>query len=748
MGLFNEHSSTTKTDSSSTQGIPGPQGIGFKLDPNGNFDIENKKLTNVQNGDMDKDVMNKSQIESYVSEKTQYLDGVLPAKVTNNKAVIYSPSGGIHSNGLYLRDQNGQESHFINELQDLNQCRLYIPNLRDNDSFGGRLKSSIVITSISQTIEGKKIFHDIEVPNPTIDGHASNKAYVDNEISKISDSSDNTNYVKKSGDTMTGKLLVPNVLYPIQGDLRQAMSYESMREIFLSRRENRPMLINLDMNNHTIDNIKNAINKDQCINKGQFDNELELKANKSDLLQYLKVNGSYPMRGNINMNNNRITNLPNPVLTHEPTTKEFVMAQIGRLPNLFMDRTGVLKMLGNLNMNNHLVKNVKIPENPDDCANKKYVDDKSNNFLKVNGDNMMLADIRMNGNKITGLSEKPTNKYEATNKEYVDENVKKSQIGEAHTSTNILSYIMKDIDETSSEYGIEIEKIDNLDSSFHTFNKKVIYLNLIKDDNSYEARIGYNIFRLVDKNIDKEFTFVTEWLTTDNNAWNKMEIFSNLNAGKILGYHSKKYEDGNGLYYIRTITQVKIMKISTAPLYFYSTIHIENVNPTYPAKFKEVNNIIYGIDGSYENVPSKVYDKHNLYETSGDSMKMLVDLNMNNKKINNISNLSYNGIILMYGIIKKWQNRNVFLNMNNIPFKLRGTHIQWITIHPSNNFKNKADAIIIRSSGPTPDIRFPFNHAGLGFVTILINRYFRSILDISLAVGFNLTFELSYLLFY
>ena len=48
MGLFNEYSSATKTDSSSTQGIPGPQGIGYKLDANGNFDIQNKKLTNVK----------------------------------------------------------------------------------------------------------------------------------------------------------------------------------------------------------------------------------------------------------------------------------------------------------------------------------------------------------------------------------------------------------------------------------------------------------------------------------------------------------------------------------------------------------------------------------------------------------------------------------------------------------------------------------------------------------------------------
>ena len=693
MGLFNEHTST-KTDSSSTQGPPGPQGIGYKLDVNGNFDIENKKLTNVKNGDENNDVINKSQIESYVSEKTIYLKNVNPGQVINNKAVVYSNTGSVHSNALYLKDRYGQETILHNEDQDVNQIRLYIPNLKNNDSFGGRLKSSIVITSISQTIEGKKIFHDIEVPSPTIDGHASNKAYVDNEISKISNSSDNPNYVKKSGDMMTGKLLVHNVLYPIQGDLRQTLSYESMREIFLSRRENRPMRTNLDMSNHTIDNVKNAINKDQSINKGQFDDELELKANKSDLLQYLKTNGSYPMKGSLKMGGNRITGL------------------------------------------------TQTPYYNGEAVNKKYVDDQSNNFLKVNGDNMMLADIRMNGNKITGLSEKPTNKYEATNKEYVDENVKKSQIGEAHTSTNILSYIMENIDETSSEYGIEIDKIDNLDSSFHSFNKKVIYLNLIKDDNSYEARIGYNILRLVDKNIDKIYTFVTEWITTDNNAWNKMEIFSNISAGEIIGYHSKKYEDGNGLYYIRTISQVKIMKISTAPLYFYSTIHIENVNPTYPAKFKEVNNIIYGIDGSYENVPANVYDKHNLYKSSGYSMKMLVDLDINNKKILNVSNATY------FYLFGKINSQHFFLSDTNFPIKLFKIFIKEIHLTNSVKSKSKNDEIIFKVPGVN-DLKIPFTFPiNPGIVIIRINRYFIKIDYIKLTQNYNLSFEIVYNVFY
>ena len=42
MGIFNEHS----TDKTYTHGLPslrGSPGIGYKLNPDGNYDIENKK---------------------------------------------------------------------------------------------------------------------------------------------------------------------------------------------------------------------------------------------------------------------------------------------------------------------------------------------------------------------------------------------------------------------------------------------------------------------------------------------------------------------------------------------------------------------------------------------------------------------------------------------------------------------------------------------------------------------------------
>jgi len=80
MGIFNEQTASTST-SSGLRGPPGRPGEGFKLDANGNYDIQNKKLTNVRNGDEEKDVMVKTQIEIYVNNKTRYLEGVLVTRL-------------------------------------------------------------------------------------------------------------------------------------------------------------------------------------------------------------------------------------------------------------------------------------------------------------------------------------------------------------------------------------------------------------------------------------------------------------------------------------------------------------------------------------------------------------------------------------------------------------------------------------------------------------------------------------------
>ena len=64
------------------------------------------------------------------------------------------------------------------------------------------------------------------------------KTYVDQEISKIGAT---TQFVKKTGDQMSGDLILPRNRYPIHGNTNKAINYESQREIFVSRYESFPM---------------------------------------------------------------------------------------------------------------------------------------------------------------------------------------------------------------------------------------------------------------------------------------------------------------------------------------------------------------------------------------------------------------------------------------------------------------------------------------------------------------------------
>ena len=58
--------------------------------------------------------------------------------------------------------------------------------------------------------------------------------------------------------------------------------------------------------------------------KKYVDSKVNNKANKNDLNNYLKLDGTSQMQGNLQMNNNRITRLPEPQLADEPVTKRYL----------------------------------------------------------------------------------------------------------------------------------------------------------------------------------------------------------------------------------------------------------------------------------------------------------------------------------------------------------------------------------------------------------------------------------------
>ena len=694
MGLFNEYSST---DSSSTQGIPGPQGIGYKLDANGNFDIENKKLTNVQNGDMDRDVMTKSQIEGYVSNKTQYIDNINPGEVKNNKAAIYSNTGSLHSNSLYLKDQYKQEVILHTENQDDNQIRLYIPNLKNYDSFGGRLKSSLVITSLDQIIEGRKVFHNIEVPNPAIDSQACNRAFVLNELSKISD-----NYVRKSGDAMIGSLIVPKDNYPIQGNLNKVLSYETQREIFLSKREGGKMLQPIDMNGFSIDNLPLPTAVDHASTKGYTDNKVDSKANKSDLNDYMKLDGSKVMTGTLNMNNNRITNLPSPHLSTEPATKDYVTTVMNHLPSLFLDRQGKSTMLGNL---------------------------------------------QMDGNRITGLTNSPNDDDEATNKKYVDSQISKANIKPSHTPKNVFKYLMSTVDEWWTEYNVLVENFSDLAESPHSYDKKVLNITPVKDGGNYRFRLGLQMFPV---QTNQTYTLIIELFNRDYKTWERQQTFVQVAQGIWLkSYNTSKFQHRYGssgdLYYTKTLVKFK-KTANVASLYY--TVHFDDKGGdmnTYPQEFKnQVYILAYGIVGETDHVDNRVYDEHQAFEIDKTKMKMLVPLDLNNKKIINISSDSDVTKINLYGMVDKRR----FFTAFTMPIEFNKVRIVNIKLLNTEKTRSKKDVInfYITSSSI---IKYPFTFPGHpAYIYIQINKFFNVIHYIKLVNTVDIPFQITYDVFY
>ena len=724
-GILN-HDDNHESGQIGSRGLPG---IGFKVDADGNFDIENKKLTNVKNGDMDHDVMVKSQIERYVNNKTKYLDGVLPAQVTKNKAVIYSLSGGIHTNDLYLKDQYGQEVHVHTEDQDLNQCRLHVPNLKNNDSYGGRRKSIVVVTSIDQTIEGKKIFNNIHVNNPTLDTQASNKKYVD------------TNFVAKSGDTMLGPLVVQKDDYPVQGNLNKVISYQAQREIFLSKKEGGKMEQAIDMNGFSIDNLPLPTDPDHACNKNYIDNnflnrltggqigedldmrghsikylkfdksdsaaarvaELNSKADKSDLDDYFKLDGTKAMTGNLQMNNHRIYKLPTPQLADEPATLGYVLQLNNNLFNSYLDLAGVRKMTGNLQMNN---------------------------------------------NYITGLTNPPSADDHASNKKYVDDTISKANIKPSHTPKNAFKYLMEDVNEWSSEYNIKVGNFSDITEIPHSWNKQVLNITPIKDGANYRFRLGLQMFPLT---TNQSYSLIVELYNRDYKTWLRQQTYIEGTGIWLKSHNTTKFQHRYGskrdLYYRKTL--VKFKKTSDrAPIFVYYTVHFDDNGGdmnTYPKDFKnQVYIVAYGIAGETDHVESEVYDAHKAYEIDKTKMKMLVPLDMKNKAITNIPNLSNGGLISLYGKV----GSDKYFRASDIQLAFRNVYIVYINIHGSQKLRSTQDILNIEVLNLTK-IKYQFTYPSLvAHVHIQINKFFEGINNIQFSNSSDVAFQLAYKLFY
>ena len=408
------------------RGLPG---VGFKLMVTGDYDMQNKKLTNVKSGTEKNDAVNKSQLDA----TTNLLHGSRAGDVVNDKAVIYSNTGAVHANSLYIEDPsdqgNSNEVRIMTEHQSYPNIHLNIPDLHNFDGHGGRPKSELMVTSVEQTVTGKKVFENIEVHDPTSNNQAANKSYADTKLSL-------------TGGTMTGDLILPHDSYPVDGNTNKAISYESQREIFLSRRESFPMQADINMNNNFIQNIATPTSSHQVTNKGYCDYNF-LNRQKGGVLM-----------GPLSMNRNDLTGIPDtPKFGYSAVNKNYVDGEISKIPGTdtspFLKIDGTRAMTGVLNMNDQKISNLKMPEFNTDAANKQYI----------------------------------------------DEALLKSHLVSSHIE-NAFKYL-SDQDESSSERNIIVNGIQDYNGSPHK-NKKAYDIDLIytSGTQNYDSKILINLYPL------------------------------------------------------------------------------------------------------------------------------------------------------------------------------------------------------------------------------------------------------------
>ncbi len=123
----------------------------------------------------------------------------------------------------------------------------------------------------------------------------------------------------------------------------------------------------------------------------------------------------FTMTGDIDMGDNKILKLADPITSKSATNKEYV-------DNNFLSNHGGL-ILGKIDMSGQSITNLNlVPQSFNEAVTKKYVDDSIGlaGGLSITGITMQ-EDINMSGRNVTGLSD-PTNDDMAASKGYVDSN--------------------------------------------------------------------------------------------------------------------------------------------------------------------------------------------------------------------------------------------------------------------------------------------------------------------------------------
>ena len=228
------------------------------------------------------------------------------------------------------------------------------------------------------------------------------------------------------------------------------------------------------------------------------------------------------MEASINMNNNTIYNVKDPVQADQATNKKYVDNQLAKK----------LDKEADIDMKNYSIINLDLPSNQRDAACVEFVNNRIDDmtqkkFLKVDGTNNMTGNLNLNNNKIINLQTDYRDSKSAVNVDFmqdeitnmrdlVTQKIHESQIINSGQKRDAFRYMMEDTDESSSENNIEVLGIVDFPNSPHQINKKAYQLKLLFEKGSpyqYRSRLGFNLYKLP----VGYYTLVVEWFPPEMN---------------------------------------------------------------------------------------------------------------------------------------------------------------------------------------------------------------------------------------
>ena len=462
-------------------------------------------------------------------------------------------------------------------------------------------------------MQNKKL---VNVKQGTNNNDVVTKSQLDSEIAKIP-SVNTTQFVKKTGATMNGDLILQPQPYPIHGNMNKAISYNTARNIFLSKKEGGSMLQSLDMNNHFITNIKDPVNSDHVVNKKYVDNQLAKKLDKNTT---------------IDMKDNAITNVKFPVNQKDVATVEYITQRITNSQKNYLKLDGTTSMSGDLNLNNNKIVNLQT--------------DSKNSKSAVN--------VELMENEITTL------------RNLVTQKIHESQITSSGKK-DVFRYLMENDDESSSELNIQVLGIVDFSNSPHQINKKAYQLKLLfqkSSPNQYQSRLGFNLYKLP----VGYYTLVVEWFPPE---MSELSVAVQGTTISISNYATKTFEN-----YTKTVINFHRWG-SSPPQFIYLDLH---GTVTFPSLLTIGHLIVYGVKETISNVDPSVYDTAFVIENGKMVMETDLSLNGHNLRgsvhyINGILNTKNGNTFLLNGCDKIIiPNHSHILTITVLYFKLKSKY--------------------------------------------------------------------------